>query len=164
MTSLRKICRNCNVEKCKTEFRIRRKGKYSYLNNNCKKCDAELRMIYYHKIKADSNYREKERARVKKYRIENRGKCLVNEKIRRQKDSYKTLMRDYRVKNKSKIFEMGKITKRKYHEKNRDAISNIYVISKLRNKGIEHPTVQQIEFKRLQILISRLKRKIKMYV
>ncbi len=156
------------------------------LNPTCKKCDAEMASIYYHKHKNDPAFKQKNCIRAKQYAEKNidqiktrkatpefktkhaehnlksyhKVKDLISAKMKhkRQTPEYKAMMRDYRNRNKDKIFKQEKVTKLRYHEKNRDDITDAYVINLLRGQGIINPTAEQIEIKRAEILLLRIKK------
>jgi hypothetical protein len=69
-------------------------------------------------------------------------------------------MRAYRKRNKDKIHNQEVVTKKRYHEKHRDNVTDEYVIRQLITQGVatrdslrSHPEL--IEAKRIQILIKR---------
>lgn len=81
---------------------------------------------------------------------------------KRKTPEYKAKMKEYRENNKQKIYQQEVITKKRYHEKNRDAVTDEYVIGRLIQQGYkrEECTPELIELKRVKILKKRLKNKI----
>lgn len=187
-----KMCSRCEEAKVFEEFRIRldKRRNIVYRNANCKKCDAVIAAGYYHKRKDDPEFKAKNVERVRKYYKANidtikerkhtkefrekhakwnmdsyhRVKDVVaaKMKVKRQTPEYKEKMRAYRERNKERIYQQEVITKKRYHEKNRDTISDKYIINQLVNQGygtkeqvIKNPDL--MEFERAKILLHRLK-------
>lgn len=186
-----KFCSRCKINKEDSEFRIRkekRRGDFSYLNNECKQCDKERAAIYYAKMKNDPDFKKKNRERARNYIVNNIEKIRIRKgtkdflakhakwnkdsynrmkdvvsakmKVKRQTPEYKEMMRAYRARNKEKIFRQEVITKKRYHEKNRDGLTDQYIINQLNSQGIadketlkNYPEI--IEAKRVQLLIIR---------
>lgn len=158
-----------------------------YYNSTCMVCDSEVSLERYNKLKDDEDFKKKNNERTKAYANKNpekirafrstqgykkkhnelekkrynskREEINAKQKLKRQTDKYKKMMREYRLKNKEKIYQQDILTKKKYHEKNRDLITDIYCVRKLKEQNIQ-PTTENIELKRVQILIARLKKKI----
>lgn len=182
-------CIRCKDDKPVEEFRIRtdKKKGLKYYNSNCIACDNEVAKEYYLKVKDNPEFKEKNRRRQKEYADKNidqikerrqtteyRAKHLKWEKgrykrkrdeinakmkIKRQTPEYKAMMKAYRQRNKEKIHQQEVITKQRYHEKNKKPITDKYVSNLLRTQGIKI-TPENIEIKRGQILISRIKDKV----
>lgn len=159
-----------------------------FLSQYCRKCESELARIYYDKKKDDPEFKKKNSERTKLYAQKNvdeirkrrklpdfkkkhanrenkryhRNKDWIADKMKkkRQTPEYKQNRKNYIEKNKEKIAKQEIITKRKYHEKNRDALTDVYIINLLRNQGTVNPTAEQIELKRAKILIKRIKEKV----
>lgn len=184
-----KICTRCKVEKEKSQFRIRLgKKKYWMMNATCMDCDAEISKAYYQRIKDNEDFKKKNRERQKIYaekhpdqirKLNNRPErkkkkaqiemkrykkmrdvICARQKIKRQTPEYKKMMKEYRENNKEKIYEQEVVTKKRYHEKNRDSITDKYCIHQLRQQGISEITPELIEWERGQILVARLKKKV----
>lgn len=159
-----KTCSRCNNVKAKTEFRVRWEKRqvppFPYLNNTCKKCDAEIALENHYKNRRTPEGRKRNQESAKKAYKKRRDKAVEHMKKKRSTPEYKKMMRDYRQRNREKIQQQEIITKRRYHEKNRDAVTDAYVINNLRQKGIIEPSVEQMEMQRVKILTKRLKRKI----
>lgn len=185
-----KVCNRCHVEKHQNEFRIRqdKRDGFSYLNNECRECDKERAAVYYAKRKDDPNFKRKNAERSRQYIKSNsdqirqrrtteqykkkhavgnmnsyyrvKDRVAARMRVKRQTPEYKSMMKSYREKNKSKIHEQEKITKRRYHEKHRDALTDEYIINQLKSQGVADENIlekcpQLIEAKRIQILIKR---------
>lgn len=159
-----KICSRCKANKEDSEFRIKhdkRVGKErSYLNNTCKKCDSEISTATYYSKKHDLEFMKKWAKKTRDYNSKNREIIRQKQKVKRQTPEYKEMMRKYRAKNKEKIHKQEVITKKRYHEKNRDGITDKYVIGQLASQEIlDRETIKKypeiIEAKRIQLLISR---------
>lgn len=177
-----KVCTRCKENKPKTEFDPRIcKGSF-ILRAHCKDCDKAYRKAAYDKKKDDPLFKEKNRIRTKEYveknidAVKKRRNCpefrkkkagwenkryhrikdrvSARMKIKRQTPEYKQMMREYRTRNKHKIYSQEVITKRRYHEKNRDNTTDKYVKNLLRTQGLAI-TPEIVEAKRLQILIKR---------
>lgn len=105
----------------------------------------------------------------KKYE-ENKQSILANKKEMRKSEAYKAYMKEYRKKNKTRISQQEKIKGREWTKKQVDIISDSYIITLLCNSKVgifkthaearKHPEL--IELKRSQILISRIKKQIKL--
>jgi len=156
----KKVCTRCKNEKVAKAFRVRVKNGNSYLNSTCKKCESELAMICHNKKKNDPEFKKKNAERSKKYVIEHSDEVRAKRKTYRQTPAYKKMMKEYRQRNKHKIYLQEIVTKSRYHEKNRDPITDKYVINILRTQGIRNPSPEVIEIKRSQILLARIKKKI----
>lgn len=159
-----KVCTRCKKDLDDSCFRKRRDtykdSVYFSLNPTCRKCDSEITKIYYANKKDIPEFKNKNRERVKKHRQDNWEIEKIKAKNRRQTPEYKEMMRNYRKKNKEKIYQQEAIGKRKYYEKNRDGLTDIYIIGLYRTQGLadeetlkKHPEL--IEAKRLQILLTR---------
>lgn len=182
-------CSRCKKRKLKKYFRIRtdKTHNFDYYNSTCKYCDAEVARAYYQKVKDDPEFKKKNQQRARAYTEKNldqirlrrdtpefkkkknewelkryhKKKDEINAKLREKRKTagYKKYMKAYRKRNKAKIFKQEVITKKRFHEKNRDAVTDTYCINLMRAQGIEI-TPQTIEIKRTQILLSRLKDKV----
>lgn len=186
-----KVCTRCKKEKQKSDFSIKKENdKYWTLVPTCKKCSSEISKIYYEKKKNDPDFKLKNSERVKKYAnknidaIKNRRSLddykkkhavwnlkhyykvrdLINEKqkLKRQTERYKANRKRYIQNNKDKISQQEANAKLRYHVKNRDAITDTYVISQLVNQrfGTREEianNLELIEIKRSQILLKRIK-------
>lgn len=164
---------------------------YQLLNSTCKKCDAELSREYYNRIKDNPDFIEKNRKRGLEYRNKNYDEIakrrktaeylikhnswekkryekysdFINERsrLRRKTKEYKKSMKEYRKKNKDKIYIQEVVTKKRYHEKNRDLITDKYCLNLIRsNEGFTKGeiTKEMIEVKRNQILLWRIRMEI----
>lgn len=127
-----KVCTRCKINKENESFRTRseqRRGRerFYYLNNTCRQCDCELRKEYYEKVKDIPEFKLKNRDRVKKYAKENRDIVIEKKREYRQTDKYKENRCDYIKKNGVKIKAQEKICKRRWFEKNRDQLTDMYV-------------------------------------
>lgn len=158
-----KVCSRCHIEKDNSDFRLRKDKRDDriYLNNTCKKCDAELQRIYYNSVKDNQDFKNKNRKRVKDWANSLGDQYTEKTKKRRQSEIYKKSMRQYRKKNKAKIYEQEKITKNRYHTKHRDNLTDEYVTRQLISQGVAtreslklHPEI--IEAKRIQLKIKRI--------
>lgn len=160
--------------------------RYIELNPRCFKCDAAERKIYYDKKKNDPEFKKKNIERQKEYVKKStdkirairmspeykkkhadwnmtsyyrvRDRISAKMKTKRQTQEYKKMMSEYRNKNKDKIFSQEVITKRRYQEKHKDALTDLYIGSRLASQtGIPRNMIPQplIELKRVQILIKR---------
>lgn len=158
-----KVCSRCNIEKDDSEFRMRhdkRNGGSFYLNNTCKKCDAEITRLSYREWRKTPEGKKINRERAKAYYKRERDKVKRKMKQKRQTPEYKAKNREYRNRNKEKIHGQEIITKKRYHEKNKKQITDKYVKQQLRQDGNYNPTPEEIEIKRSKIIIHRIKEKI----
>lgn len=154
------ICPRCGLPKEESEFRIRvdKRVKYQsgliYRNNVCLSCEAAAQRARYEKQKNDPVYKAKHAvwalAAHKKYREKN----IARMKIKRGTPEYKKYMRAYRDRNKDKIFQQEVITKKRYHEKNRDALTDVYISGLLKCSGKEISN-EAIQEKREKIIEQR---------
>lgn len=165
-----KTCIRCKKEKEESEFGrqiSRYKDKvYFGLKGNCSECLNEIAKDNYRKVKDDQEFKKKNRARIKAYRHKIGNKDKAKQKKRRQSEKYKATRKRYIEAHKEKIFQQESIVKDRFFKKHRDNISDSYVINLLMKQGHgTHAEVQDnkelIEIKRTQILLFRLKRKIK---
>ena len=159
-----KECSHCNILKPKDEFRTRWERRvepaFPYLNNTCKKCDTELTHLAHKTRRKTPEGKEKNRKWAKASYYNRRQKAIEYMKKTRQTEEYKKRRKDYIEKNKSKIYKQELITKRRYHEKNRDNLTDVYISNQLKSQGVASQEIielcpQLIEAKRLQILIKR---------
>lgn len=159
-----------------------------FLKARCKKCEAEIAAKHREQIKDTPEYKERNRRNTQRYIESNleeiharrklpnykakkriwelrryyRKKDEINArmKIKRQTPEYKAKMKAYRAKNKEKIYKQEVVTKKRYHEKHRDSVTDEYVIRQLVGQGVATregllENYALIEAKRLQILIKR---------
>lgn len=157
-----KFCNKCNEEKPNEAFRTRIdkriKKRCVYLNNVCKECESKIQKKRHHSLKDIPEYRIKNAERVKKYYAENPELVREKNQLRRQTARYKENRNIYIEKNKSKIHEQEKICKKKYHTKNRDRLTDVYVgrlLAQGTSFGANEIPPQLIKLKRLQIICKR---------
>lgn len=162
-----KICNQCGQQKIIKEFRIRvdkrvKKQYLVYYNNICLKFEAANQRERTIKIRATEQGRLKHSKWAMEYHKRNREKCLNRMKQRRESQEYKDYIRQYRLKNKEKIYAQEIITKKNYHEKNRDLLTDTYIINQLTSQKVAtkemllNPAFYSlIQAKRLQLLIKR---------
>ena len=127
-----------------------------------------------------ANHKEVLKERRQAYRTKNLEKLKASnrqyyhdnkEKVsqKRNSDAYKSYAREYRIKNKDKISIAQRIKAKEWVRKQVDSLSDAYIIMILTSKEagsfasreevMLHPEV--IEIKRSEILIARIKKKIK---
>jgi len=166
-----KICSRCKILKEDDQFRLRydKRGKGSkkltYLNNTCKKCDSEISNRSYFKNKYDPEFHKNWIAKSNEYYHKNKAAIAKKMKEKRQTPEYKIKMKTYREKRKSIIQQQEVITKRRYHEKHRDGVTDSYVIRQLVTQGFgKYEEIEKnkdlIEIKRIKILNKRLRNEI----
>lgn len=113
----------------------------------------------YHTHKDNPEWKKKWLKKARDYYHAHREEIMKKMKAKRQTTEYKTKMKMYRHKNKNKIFAQEVITKKRYYEKNRDGVTDQYVLNQLRTQKLIDvdyaPTPELIEAKRLQLLIKR---------
>lgn len=157
----------CGKRKTLAKFRIRvyKHSGAQYYNTECKICENNRAKAVYNKVKDDPEFIKKNRTRIKKYREDNIELEKERQKAKRQTPGYKKFVKKYYKKNKKKILEQQRITGRRWHEKEKKAVTDQYVIGKLVTQGYTKEqielTPQLIEIKRGQILLARIKRKVK---
>lgn len=162
-----KLCSRCKAVKLTGEFSIKldKRDGVSRFNSVCKMCAAALRREYYKKIKHNEDFIIKNRDRVKRYRLENIDVVREKDQARRQTESAKENRKKYIERNRAKIQAQEKIVKRRYHEKNRDQLTDMYVVQKIIQKttlSANEVPPALIKLKRLHIACKRsLKLKIK---
>lgn len=155
------VCAVCQKEKKLSECKRFKSHGWKICDDCYHKYYKPFSKKYYHaKLKLDPAWVEKNRAGARAYHHDNREEVLKKAKVYRDKPSSKKKMRQYRKKNKKKIHAQEVITKRRYHEKNRDALTDKYITSLFRTQGKLNPSAGQIERKRVEILIFRLTKKI----
>lgn len=161
-----KLCSRCNIEKDDSAFRVRtdkrRNPPLVYLNNTCYDCDAETQRERVRKQRQTPEGRKKHNQWANKSYHRHRDDRVRKMREKRKTPEYKAKMKEYRENNKQKIYQQEVITKKRYHEKNRDAVTDEYVIGRLIQQGYkrEECTPELIELKRVKILKKRLKNKI----
>lgn len=136
-----------------------------YLNNTCKKCDAEISNTHYFKNKDNPEFLENWKKKSRSYYAEHAEEIKAKRKLIRQTPEYKKMMKEYRERNKARIYEQEVITKRRYHEKNKNEISDKYIINQLVNQGYgKKEDVSKnkdlIAYEKSKILLHRLKQQI----
>lgn len=152
-----KICSHCKLPKPVDEFRIRiekRKGnkQYTYLNNTCIGCDAEIMRLSREKRKHNPEYKKKRRDYAKAWARKNPEKIRERNKARRQSAEYKKWVKDYWRKNKTQR-EKHKARLHKYTKE----LSDNYVKQKMVEQGFSKAdiTPELIEIYRLRIKMIR---------
>ena len=185
-----KICNRCLLKKASSDFGVHKEnaGGYIYLKSFCRQCEREIAKIYYDKNGSNLEFKKKNCERAKRYAEANiediklrkqtiefkkkhaelnnksyhKNKEIISErtKIYRTTDHYKELRKSYRQKNKDKIRKQETVCKKRYHEKNRDELTDKYVLRLITTQGycdkntlLNNPSI--IQAKKLQILIKR---------
>lgn len=160
----KKICSRCHIEKGKEHFRIRMEKRatppFRYLNNTCRACDAEITRLTYKEWRKTPEGRKINQERARAFYKKWKDRIKIKMKEKRKTDEYKRKVKAYRMRNKEKIAKQEVITKRRHHEKNKEQISDAYVLQRLKQDGNNNPTAEEIEIKRSKILIHRIKQKI----
>lgn len=156
-----KICGRCHIEKEDSGFRVRmRDRKYPYLNSICRKCEAEIALVYHREKRKDPYYKAKNAAKTRAYYAARREEHNAKQREKRKTPEYKAYMKAYRERRKDIIREQEVVTKKRYHEKNKNLVTDKYVICRLRQQGIDNATKDHIEIKRAEIIMARIKKKI----
>lgn len=157
-----KVCSKCNEKKNKNDFRVRADKRsdppFIYLNNTCKKCDAELHLERFRKERNTPEGKARHNRWAREFHHRHREKCLAAAKERRNRPGYKEMISEYRNRNRDKLNKKSVITKRRWSQKHMENLTDEYISMKLFNcidrEFIKnHPEL--IEAKRLQILIKR---------
>lgn len=185
-----KICTRCKKDKPQEQFRIKtEKSGCVGINPTCRECDSEISHIYYHKYKDNPEFKKKNLERVHAYSQKNADEIKARKqtiefkkkhagwelnryhkvkdiiaakmKIKRQTKEYKKMMRDYRAKNNEKIFQQEMVTKKRYQVKNRDSLSDVYILGVLglslkEKNNIRKNAPELIELKREELKFHRL--------
>lgn len=156
-----KICTCCKMPKSKKRFRWRTKKGYTYQQGKCIDCENAEQKIRYDSKKDNIDFKIKNRQRVKNYQRENWDVVQEKNKKRRQTKRYKENRRKYTLKNYDKISRDHKIRAKKWFEKNRDELSDSYVVSKIIGKTKVSPDEvrrepELIEIKRMQLKLGRV--------
>lgn len=158
-----KTCSRCKKRKKDSKFRMRkekRRGGCSYLNNICKKCEGEVSNQNYFAHKDDPEWMEKWRQKSMEYSRAHREQVNQRQKLKRATAAYKKMKLEYRKKNKEKIARQEVITKRRYHEKNRDGLTDKYIVARMGLTIKDLPLIKEtmpelLELKRAQIKLTR---------
>lgn len=161
-----KVCSNCKVEKSESDFRVRKDKRIKnpkkriYLNNVCLTCEAIQQRERNKKQRLTKEGRERHNRWAREFHQRHREKCIAYLRDRRKAPEFKVYMKAYRERNKERIRQQEIITKQRYQEKNRDSLSDEYIIRLLICQGIgDRGTLMKnydvIEAKRLQLLIKR---------
>lgn len=153
------ICSVCKKNKKKKYFRIRtdkrRNPPLIYPSNICLKCEAEKQKERTKRERATPEGRKKHNQWAKEFHVRHRDKVLAYGKARRKTAEFKRYMKKYRKRNKEKIAKQEKITKRRYQEKHMNALTDLYVKSKLGFTKNEEVPKEIIEAKRMQLKLVR---------
>jgi hypothetical protein len=163
-----KTCTNCHTSKAESEFRVRIDKRIKnpsgciYLNNQCLSCEAAASRERVKRERQTPEGRKKHNKYALQFHQKNRDKCIARMKERRQTPEYKAYMKAYRQKKREKIQEQERITKKRYSDKHRDAVTDEYVLQKLVEQGFGTKeelknNKELIEIKRVKILTKRLK-------
>lgn len=166
-----KVCSRCELPLNDNCFRVRvekRIGKEcTYLNNTCKKCDAEIGRLRHRSIKDNPLYKEKNRVRAKNWRKDNIDYVTEKLKDKRQTEEYKEYVKAYYENNHDKIRQQAKKTNDKYISNERLKITDMYAITLIchprNNIQRKDVTREMIETKKICIAIDRLKKIINKY-
>lgn len=163
-----KECSRCKQVLPDLNFRVRkeRRGReFTYLNNTCKKCDRDLAKIYHFKNKDNPFFKQKNRDRANRWRIEHIDYAIEYQRERIKTAAWKEYMKEYNKKNQDKIKVLSILRNRKYYYKIFNSISPVYAKSKLLHprNGLSNAEIsdEMITIKRAQIAINRIKRIIK---
>lgn len=154
-----KICAHCKKEKPAKDYRVRYDKRsepiIQYLNNTCRECDAEISRINQQKVRSTPEGRRRHCDWARTSYKRRRDKVIVQMKERRQTPEYKEMMRQYRQRNKTKIYDQEVVTKKRYHIKHRDGLTDGYIRRLFIGNGLGEPTPELIQAKRIQLLIQR---------
>ena len=136
-----KVCTRCTTEREISFFRqrycIRNHVKYFYPNNHCKDCERKEANHYYHLNREEHSRKAREYAR----RTRPARNAYQRKWREEHPDQLKARVKAYREKNRAKIIAQEKITKRRYWEKQRDVLSDVYIIRMLLQRGRKHQSV-----------------------
>ncbi len=155
-----KTCTKCGDPKPDDRFRTRTKGKYTWIFGKCMDCEAKEQRARNEIKKQDTKQKQIWRERAKAYRNKNKEEYNAKQREKKKDPKHKEYMRKYRKENAEKIAADHKIVARRFHEHNRDNLTDTYITNKLTNDK-KHPfpkhliTPEMIEVKRLQIQILR---------
>lgn len=147
------ICSKCNIDKNVDDY---------YKSNKwvCKSCLSAQRKDRYLAVRDTEEYKKKHAAQ----NLNHYHKCKDSHKARQKKyresENGKEVRKSYIQKNKEKIYSQESVCKKKYHEKNRDSVTDQYAANLLRTQGVRNPSNEQIEIKKVKCLISRVKKKL----
>lgn len=144
-------------------MRYDKRGKGSqqlkYLNNICKTCDNEISNKHYFKNKSNPDFHKKWLEKSQEYYHSHKEEIKAKMKLKRQTPEYKKMMREYRQRRKDIIHKQEAVTKKRYHEKHKNNITDRYCITKIKEQtGINDSeiTSEMIEVERVKILMSRI--------
>lgn len=157
-----KVCSRCQELKGPESFRIREDKRIGreckYLNNTCRQCDAAYSKARWDKIKYLEEEKLKNRARARRYAKDNWDVVREKDQARRQTPQARAVRAKYREANLEKIQAHEAAAKWRYHIKNRDQLTDAYIINRLMQKSPlaknEIPPAL-IELKRIQIQCER---------
>lgn len=147
-----KICSKCNIEKDYSEF-----GRWKH----CKTCLAKIQRERTIKERLTPEGKEKHNKWANEFYKRHRDKCVLYMRKRRKTKDYKEKMHSYRKQKKDIIYNQEVITKKRYHEKNRDTISDRYIVHLLSTQGYGKPEhlikeKELLETYRIHIQLKRL--------
>lgn len=164
-----KTCKRCGIEQDDDQFKdkssVTNGKRYHYKIGVCRLCINAESSAYFRKQRTTEDGRQKYNAKAREMHEKHRDKILIKQKEYRSTPEYKSKRKAYIEKNKEKIRQQGIECKRKYHEKNRDEITDKYVVNLLRTQGYGKPedlikNKELIEIKRSEIILSRIKAEI----
>lgn len=151
-----KCCTYCKLPKPLNRFGVRYKNGYKYTYGKCMDCQATHQRVRNYKNKEVrremyrlniNGYRDKIRATNKKSAERRKDKLKQTRATPEWKERHKKYLKEWNPKNETKI----RGYKRKYQEKIMLPLTDKYIRAKFREAGINNPTPELIELKRLQI-------------
>lgn len=148
-----KVCSHCKAGETDTVF-------YPYNKWVCKNCLAVQNKKKYEAKKHTAEYKEKHAKYNLAHYHKNKDAYNKRAKKYRESDNGKKKRKEYILKNKDKIMQQESVVKRKYHDKNKDSVSDRYALNLLKTQGNKNPGKEEIEIKKAKVLLSRIKKKI----
>ncbi len=143
-----KICNKCSGDLPLGKFRRRKDSRrpgVKYYVGTCTDCEKKLSKGRYHEVKDDPQFRKLDRAKSKAYRKANADVLKVKRSLNytNANPEFKAYRERYIAKNKAHIEKQEVVTRARYHTKNRDGLTDTYIIKLLVNNGYTKEQVLQ---------------------
>lgn len=157
-------CPVCKEPKLANQFRVRvdKRLKFKkplcYLNNVCKPCEAARQLVRYNKTKDDPKYKSKHAERARGFYHKHKDKIKVYTKQHRSRPKSRAIRKIYDRQHAARIKPMHSIVAKRWHEKHRDALSDVYCMGLIRvQTGLKRwqITTEMIEQKRISVKLKR---------
>lgn len=155
---MEKLCTKCGKP---GKFRIRTDKRCNpvsiYEQIVCMACEATEQRERSRIYRSTEEGRKKHNAHANKMYQKHRDKIKKKMKAYRDSKHGKAVRKAYIEKNKDKIFKQEQVTKLRYHEKNKNAITDKYATNLLKTQGATVIDKDAIAQKKKQVATHRIK-------